>query len=162
MPYLLDTNIFIQSKNLYYGMDFCPAFWDWLVKSNRKGVLFSIEKVKNELQSIKDDLSKWAEQQHTDFFLKPNESVLKSLSIVSEKVNNMSYEPVAKNAFFQSADYYLIAQAQTANYIVVTHEIPSDSKRKIKIPDICIKLGIKFMTVYEMLRAEQVRFILKT
>jgi hypothetical protein len=26
MLYLLDTNIFIQAKNLHYGMDFCPAF----------------------------------------------------------------------------------------------------------------------------------------
>ena len=30
MAYLLDTNVFIQAKNLYYGFDFCPAFWDWL------------------------------------------------------------------------------------------------------------------------------------
>ena len=31
MPYLLDANVFIQAKNLHYGMDFCPAFWDWLI-----------------------------------------------------------------------------------------------------------------------------------
>lgn len=28
--YLLDTNIFIQAKNLHYGFDFCPAFWELL------------------------------------------------------------------------------------------------------------------------------------
>jgi len=27
MAYLLDANVFIQAKNLYYGLDFCPAFW---------------------------------------------------------------------------------------------------------------------------------------
>ncbi len=32
--------------------------------------------------------------------------------------------------------------------------------RKIKIPDACIGLGIKFMTPYEMLRRERARFIL--
>ena len=26
--YLLDANVFIQAKNLHYGFDFCPAFWD--------------------------------------------------------------------------------------------------------------------------------------
>ncbi len=37
MPYLLDTNVFIQAKNLHYGFDFCPAFWDWLkLDNNRK------------------------------------------------------------------------------------------------------------------------------
>jgi hypothetical protein len=30
MAYLLDSNVFIQAKNLHYGFDFCPAFWDWI------------------------------------------------------------------------------------------------------------------------------------
>lgn len=34
MTYLLDANIFIQAKNLHYGFDFCPAFWDWLEHEN--------------------------------------------------------------------------------------------------------------------------------
>ena len=34
MTYLLDANVFIQAKNLHYGLDFCTAFWDWLVASN--------------------------------------------------------------------------------------------------------------------------------
>lgn len=31
MSYLLDANVFIQAKNLHYGLDFCPAFWQWLI-----------------------------------------------------------------------------------------------------------------------------------
>jgi len=27
MSYLLDSDVFIQAKNLHYGLDFCPAFW---------------------------------------------------------------------------------------------------------------------------------------
>lgn len=34
MPYLLDANVFIQAKRLHYGMDFCPAFWNWLIARN--------------------------------------------------------------------------------------------------------------------------------
>lgn len=45
MAYLLDTSVFIQAKSLHYGMDFCPAFWDWLIKNNSEQKLFSIEKV---------------------------------------------------------------------------------------------------------------------
>ncbi len=37
MTCLLDANIFIQAKNLHYGFDFCPAFWDWLAEQNRDG-----------------------------------------------------------------------------------------------------------------------------
>ncbi|WP_081763821.1 MULTISPECIES: DUF4411 family protein [Nitrincola] len=28
MKYLLDSNTYIQAKNQYYGMDFCPGYWD--------------------------------------------------------------------------------------------------------------------------------------
>ena len=60
MPYLLDSNIFIQAKNLHYGFDFCPAFWDWLDAGNRSGSVFSIEKVRDELIIGGDDLAEWA------------------------------------------------------------------------------------------------------
>lgn len=43
MPYLLDANVFIEAKNAYYGFDFCPGFWEWLVPKNREGLVFSIE-----------------------------------------------------------------------------------------------------------------------
>jgi hypothetical protein len=34
MAYLLDADVFIAAKNLHYGLDFCPAFWDWLTATN--------------------------------------------------------------------------------------------------------------------------------
>ena len=42
---LIDTDIFIAAKNLHYGMDFCPAFWDWLIATNKAGRLLSIAAV---------------------------------------------------------------------------------------------------------------------
>ena len=57
MAYLLDANVFMQAKNLHYGLDFCPAFWDWLVASNRAGLVFSIERVEDEIQAGGDELS---------------------------------------------------------------------------------------------------------
>ena len=43
---------------------------------------------------------------------------------------------------------------------MVTHEVPSISTRRIKIPNACMGLSIQFMTPYEMLRREQARFVL--
>ena len=60
MPYLLDANIFIQAKNLPYSFDFCPAFWEWLDVANKKGDVFSIEKVRDELIGGEDALADWA------------------------------------------------------------------------------------------------------
>jgi hypothetical protein len=43
MAYLLDADVFIRAKNLHYGLDFCPAFWEWLIAQNKAGRVFSIE-----------------------------------------------------------------------------------------------------------------------
>ena len=161
MTYLLDANVFIQAKNLYYGMDFCPAFWDWLIKSNQKKQVFSIEKVKDEVLAIEDELSKWAKAQRKEFFLSLDASVLQMLNEVSDWVRSQNYEDAAVNTFLQVADYYLVACAKSNGHTIVTHEIPSNSPKKIKIPNVCIGLKIKCMTPYEMLRKERAHFILK-
>jgi Domain of unknown function (DUF4411) len=60
MAYLLDANVFIQAKNLHYGFEFCPAFWDWVLAENAKASVFSIERVGDELEAGSDDLAAWA------------------------------------------------------------------------------------------------------
>ena len=45
MAYLLDANVFIQAKNLHYGFDICPAFWDWLDQQHARGLVFSVSQV---------------------------------------------------------------------------------------------------------------------
>jgi hypothetical protein len=57
MSYLLDSDVFIQAKNLHYGLDFCPAFWDWLIASNAKRLVFSTEKVGDEIEAGADELA---------------------------------------------------------------------------------------------------------
>ena len=80
--YLLDANVFIQAKNLYYSFDFCPAFWDWLDKANADGTVFSIERVQDEIVAGDDQLSEWV-RQRPNLFLKPDDSVVDSLRAVS-------------------------------------------------------------------------------
>jgi len=159
--YLLDANVFIQAKNLHYGLDFCPAFWDWLVDQNQAGKVASIEKVGDELQAGADALADWASARKKDaFFLPPDDAVLPALREVSNWVSSQHYEPAAIATFLQVADYWLVAQARAHGYTVVTHEVPSDSTRKIKIPNACIGLGLHCVSPYEMLRRERARFVL--
>jgi hypothetical protein len=158
MAYLLDTNVFLQAKNLHYGFDFCPGFWDWLRAENAKRNVFSIEKVKDEL--VDDDASQWAHEQDNSFFLKPDAMVAAALAQVSTWVTGQGYEAAAVNTFLQVADYYLVANALAHGFVVVTHEVPANSVKKVKIPNACIGLGMKCMTPFEMLRAERARFVL--
>jgi hypothetical protein len=160
MAYLLDADVFIRAKNLHYGFDFCPAFWEWLIERNADGTVFSVEKVGDEVKAIVDELSDWAAARGAGFFLRPDASVTPSLATVSAWASGQRYEPSAVSTFLQVADYYLVSQAHAGRHTVVTHEVPAASSRKIKIPDACIGLGIKCMTPYEMLRVERAQFVL--
>ncbi len=160
MSYLLDANVFIQAKNLHYGFDFCPAFWDWLIEKNIDKKVFSIDKVEDEIAAGGDSLSTWIQGKAKDLFLRTDSNIADQFSTVSNWTMSQNFEMSAKNTFLQVADYYLIAHALAHKYIVVTHEIPSNSAKRIKIPNVCAGLGIKFMTPYEMLRIEQARFVL--
>lgn len=160
MSYLLDANVFIQAKNLHYGLDFCPGFWEWLIQKGQNGTIFSIDKVADELKAGADELTLWAQQHGHNIFRQTDTTVSMRFSDVSTWVTSQQYEPAAISTFMQAADFYLIAHALTGNHTVVTHEVPSDSLKKIKIPNACIGLGVRFMTVFEMLRIEQARFVL--
>lgn len=160
MPYLLDANVFIQAKNLHYGMDFCPGFWDWLLAANEAGTVFSIERVEDELEGVEDRLSEWASDRGSGFFLKPDIDLLPALGQVSTWATGSGYEPAAVNTFLQAADYYLVAHGLAHEDTVVTHEVASTSTKRVKIPDACISLGVKCITPFAMLRKERARFIL--
>lgn len=160
MSYLLDSDVFIQAKNLHYGLDFCPAFWDWLIVSNQSKVVFSIEKVGDEILAGEDELADWASSRSDGFFLKPDAAILPALASVSTWATNQDYEPAAVNTFLQKADFYLVAHALAHGHTVVTHEVAAASTKKIKIPNACIGVGVKCVTPYEMLRAEKAKFVL--
>jgi hypothetical protein len=158
--YLLDANVFIQAKNLHYGFDFCPAFWQWLIERHEGGTVASIEKVADEIRVVDDDLKAWVDERAPTFFAKPDQAVVDALPVVSEWAAGQHYERAAVSTFLQVADYWLVGHAMAHGCIVVTHEVPAKSARKIKIPNACVELGIACVTPFEMLRREQARFVL--
>ena len=160
MAYLLDANVFIQAKNLHYGLDFCPAFWEWLIVHNAASEVFSIERVGDEIEAGADDLAMWAADRGPGFFVKPDPTMLPALGLVSSWATGQHYEPAAVSTFLQVTDYYLVAHALAHGHTVVTHEIASTSTKRIKIPDACIGLGVKCVTPFEMLRRKRARFVL--
>lgn len=103
--YLLDTNVFIQAKNLHYGLDFCPAFWEWLVTKNKDGRLFTIDRVVDEIKTGVDELTTWIEQQDEQFWLKTDGKMTPQLGTVSQwvmtQVMQQTYEAAATNIFFR-------------------------------------------------------------
>jgi hypothetical protein len=163
MAYLIDTDIFIAAKNLHYGMDFCPAFWDWLVEANRAGKLLSVEAVHDDLAAGEDDLAAWAKARDDGFFVAPVETDLPALGQVTQWINDhQTYTPAAKQTFLGCSDYFIVSQALAGSHTVITHEKPENSVNRVKIPSVCVALKVKYMTPWQMLRTERARFVLQT
>lgn len=160
MSYLLDANVFMAAKNLHYGLDFCPAFWDWLVHQGNTGAVFSIDKVADEIVAGADELSAWAASRGSALFRRTPAALAAQFSQVSEWATGQQFTPAAINTFFQAADFYLVAHALAGGHVLVTHETPATTPGRIKIPNACVGLGVRFMTPYQMLRIEQARFVL--
>lgn len=162
MAYLIDTDIFISAKNLHYGMDFCPAFWDWLIQANISGKLLSIDAVRDDLVGGEDELAAWAKARDQQFFAAPVESDLNALGQVTQWINDhQTYTPAAKQTFLGCSDYFIVSQALAGGHIVITHEKPENSVKRVKIPNVCIALKVKYMTPWQMLRVEKAKFILQ-
>jgi hypothetical protein len=73
VAYLLDSDVFMQAKNLHYGFDFCPGFWEWIDARAADGIVASIDRVRDELLAGGDDLAAWAEERDEGFFLRPDD-----------------------------------------------------------------------------------------
>lgn len=159
MTYLLDANVFIQARNMHYGFDFCPAFWEWLVAVNARGVVFSLDVVADELSD--PELSEWARQRGRSFFLRRDAQMLGAIGTVQEWISSRQYSAAAIAEFNRGADVFLIAYALAHGHTVVSNEAPAPNAVKgIKIPDVCLALGIDCITTYQLLRRERARFVL--
>ncbi len=162
MSYLLDANVFMSAQNLHYGLDFCPAFWEWLRHKSHAGSVFSIDKVADEIEAGQDELSDWARDNGGALFRRTPPTLAPQFTQVAAWATGQKYTPAAINTFLQAADFYLLAHALAGKHVVVTHEVHSNSPARIKIPNACVALSVRFMTPYQMLRIEQARFVLGT
>ena len=158
--YPVDSNVLIGAHRFHYSFDFHPGFWDWLIKANLEGKVFSIERVYEEICRQEDQLSTWVKNLHNGFFLQNPVDFDTYLGRVTACVEREGYKASAIEEFFQSADYYLIGYALFSDSKIVTHEVPNSHKGKIKILNICQKLGIEHLSPFEMLRQESPRFVL--
>ena len=161
MAYLLDADVFISAKRDHYRMNVCPGFWDWIAAANRAAILYSIKAVREDLMRGSDLLASWARQQPKTFFLAPDAHVTTALKTVTNWVNSQDYTPAAISEFFGVADYWLVGHALATGYTVITHEVSAPtSKKRIKVPDVCNGVGVKWTNPFEMLERERALFVL--
>lgn len=161
MNYLLDSNTYIQAKNQYYGMDICPAYWDWLDLQFEKGVLASVEHIARELKAGNDELADWARSRPDHFIKNDDQKTQLEYTKIVNFVAAENFNPGNRDNFLAKADPWIIAKASSLGATVVTHESKGGpNTNKVKVPNICKEFGVPCINTFEFLRALGAKFVL--
>ena len=159
--YLLDSDVFLQAKNLHYGFDICPGFWEWLEDASRRGVLGSVAAVKAELVEQGDELSSWVKG-HDGLFVPEDPATTTAMREVTAFAQSPRFSAAHRAKFLAKADPLLIACAKAHGHTVVTHEKSAPDSKKVKIPDVCEALGVPTDGIYQVIRNDGANFTFRS
>jgi hypothetical protein len=154
MTYLFDANIFITAKHTLPA-DIWPTFWERLSEMMSSGQIYTIDKVKEEIDHGKDELTQWLKTNAPHgFFISADADVMKKYAEVQNwAAGTGRFNPEVLAEFASVADSYLVATAAARNMIIVTYETPApSSKKRVKIPDACQALSVSYCDLNTALR----------
>ncbi|RMG25114.1 MAG: DUF4411 family protein [Bacteroidetes bacterium] len=158
--YVADSNFFIQAHRANYPLDIVVSFWNKVKQLADQGIIISIDKVKKELFDQNDELETWCRENLPPYFFKSSDDTISYYTQVCEWAvsRNSHYLPRAIDEFLdaEEADAFLVgfALADPANRMIVTQEISQPNRRnKIKIPEACDALNIRYINTIGMFRA---------
>jgi hypothetical protein len=140
--YLIDSDVLITAKNRYYAFPICPGFWDSLLFWHSLGRVHCIDRVRQELLngSPDDDLVQWVNRF----------DVFREIMLWAQR--HSRYTDAAKAKFASGADGWLVAYSKVNETVVVTNEQPApESKKEIKLPDVCDEFTVPYTDTFSML-----------
>ncbi|KAF2342910.1 DUF4411 family protein [Flavobacterium tistrianum] len=149
--YCLDANVLIQAWQKYYSPKFCPSYWEVLNTLGTQKRIFIPELVYEEIIRTDDDLSDWLKKSNITV-RKIDEPVTRCLQSIYS--NNPLHKNLVDNVKGRSlADPWVIAHAINDKAIVVTKEekITALNSQKIKIPNVCDNMGIRWINDFEFI-----------
>ncbi len=156
--YCLDANVLIQAWQKYYNPKFCPDYWEILIELGIQDKIFIPELVFEEIVRTEDDLSKWLKKSKI-----PIKKINEPVTIFLQKI--YSFNPIHKNLVDNTkarslADPWVIAHALHENAIVVTKEekITALSSTRIKIPNVCDNMGIRWINDFQFIDELGIKF----
>jgi len=171
--YCLDSDILISAHRRFYPFDIFPGFWEMIEVNAEKDIVKIPLAVYEELLrgSKEDELKRWVKKHKKILIVEPDDDIMERYGEIANFVND-HYEVKYIDEFIkgENADPFVIATAWAKGMTVVTLESVKKEnidkntgkiKGKIKIPNICIHLGVPNITFTEMLRDIGVKFVLQ-
>lgn len=153
--YLLDADVLIQAKNLHYGFDIAPGFWDWILDAHSRRQVYTVEQIKQEIDRGQDELTDWLGRTAPASFVLPYEAADQGpLSRLMSWATGYGFNPAAVSKFSGSGDLFLVAKAAARGWTVISHETQADpnAKVRVKIPNACLEVGVDCIGLFEAMR----------
>lgn len=148
-------------------MDIMPLFWERFLEKVKVYDIRIIEEVYDEIQQQKDDLSIWLKENKKHFNVQETDrEILRYYQVIINKMQNekrierkkmvQKYNAAALEELQEvsNADPFIVAHAMShALSIVVTNEkYEKDIVRKVKIPNMCKKMNVRYIDFLTFLR----------
>nr|WP_298793076.1 DUF4411 family protein [uncultured Allomuricauda sp.] len=166
MNFLIDANILIHAHRTTHPLDIHVTFWEKLIEVLDRLDVMSIDKVKSEIYHYEDDLCVWCKENIKKAFWKDSTTSMNHYSEIQNWANSQNFYPNALREFadVRNADPFLVSYAlnqieQGIDITVVTLEVPApDSKKTIKLPDVCNQFEIPFINNNDLYRLLEISF----
>lgn len=160
MKYIIDSNCFIEPHQGYCPTDVAISFWSKLKELYERGILYSIDKVKDELFYHEDDLKNWfTNNMEKEFFIPfdGEETINQLIKVNKWAMASQQYKQSAKTKFTDvtKADMFLVAFASLNpnEWKIVSFERSEpNSQTNIKLPDACKAFGVSCIKLQDMFR----------
>lgn len=155
--YCLDANVLIQGWQKYYSPKLCASYWDVLNHLGKSNRVFIPKAVFEEIQRTEDDLTEWLSTCSIPV-AGITGGVAKCLTDIYGK--HETHKFLVDNKKGRSlADPWVIAHAIHENATVITKEEKiTASATKIKIPNVCENMGVRWINDFQFVEEMNIRF----
>ena len=148
MPYVIDTNALIDGRRRVYPPTVFSGLWESIEELVTRGGICAPDEVLVELERKDDAVHDWVRTQNGLFVPLDNEI---QISVAEVLAQYPDWIPPDRSR--NVADAFVVALARVRAGIVVTSENWSNSPYpdRIKIPNVCDGMGVRYMSFLDML-----------
>jgi hypothetical protein len=153
VDYSIDTSSILDGWRRYYPPDVFPGLWDNLELLVQDGQLRATDEVRVELERKDDEVLAWAIKQ-SGLFIELDEEIQASVSQILAQFPKL----LDTRSNRSGADPFVVALAKINGASVITGERATNSLDRPNIPDVCAALGIRSLSILELIREKTWRF----
>jgi hypothetical protein len=149
VAFSLDTSGLLDAWVRYYPPDVFPAIWSLMDAAVKKGDIFVIDEVVQEVKRKDDGLLEWIKR-HEDMIVAIDDSIQRHVLEIMSRHGRL----VDSRKNRSGCDPWVIALARERGLTVVTAEKASRNLAKPKIPDVCLDFNVPCIEIIDLFRQQ--------